>query len=460
MKYRLYGFFHKTAKKLLHRSTDTSSYRMISVQNKNITPECYVNIVGEDIGTYINDFSPVPVVLKKSEVFPVENVVCSDTFPSFSNSFSRKRKCNERQLGTKESEAEKLWMEFVYNSEIPKEYRNGSLHYAGYILDCEEWCLPSWVWTNAALVRMYCRLGRDNEAKIIADKLIELQQECGGWIVRNDYDSEGAVPILAPNDSAYAANNSSLELYLATREEKYLNSAVRCAEWIMKTAREDGMVYVGYDTKRNYWQVKHNIVDVGFTAGLFARLYETTNNGRYLEFLKRFTEKYIDLFYIPSQNGFATSLDGNDKQLGGMFGRGQAWALEGLIPACRVLKDDKVNAVVQKVIDNLLEVQDKTGGWAYNLSRPLMGIDCKATSIIACSLMNWYKDHPEQIELKRAAQRAYGWCLAHTLPEGKGKGGIYSYTTEGAIVHHLYTWTAFVYGSSYAVELKRLISED
>src|SRR5699024_336642 len=161
-----------------------------------------------------------------------------------------------------------------------------------------------------------------------------------------------------------------------------------------------------------------------------------------------------------SQNGFATSLDANDKQLGGMFGRGQAWALEGLIPASRVLKDEKVIAVVQDTIGNLLKVQDKQGGWAYNLSRPLMGIDCKATSIIAYSLMNWYKDHNGQVELKKAAEKAYNWCLAHTLLEGKGKGGIYSYTTEGAIVHHLYTWTAFVYGSSYAVELKRFLSED
>ena len=143
-----------------------------------------------------------------------------------------------------------------------------------------------------------------------------------------------------------------------------------------------------------------------------------------------------------------------------MFGRGQAWALEGLIPASRVLKDKKVTEVVQNTINTIIKVQDKQGGWAYNISRPMMGLDCKAISIIACSLMNWYNDHPGQTSLKDASEKAYQWCIRHTLSEGRGKGGIYSYTTEGAIVHHLYTWTAFVYGSSYAIELKKILAEE
>lgn len=459
MKYKLYGILHKIVKKLLHRNIHSNTYRMISVLKKNLYADDTLNIKSQELGTYINDVSPILNLLKKEDVFPVENIVATDTFSSFNNSFVLRRKYRESELGIDEIQAMDIWMEFIKSSEIPEGYKNGGLHYAGYILDCEEWCLPSWVWTNAALVRMYCFLGKIYAARKIVDELIMLQQNCGGWIVRNDYDSEGAIPVLAPNDSAYIANNACLEFYFATSEKKYLDSAEKCAEWIMNTVRKDGMVYVGYDMKRSQWQTKHNIVDVGFTAGLFTRLYEYTGKEKYLSFLKKFTERYIELFYIPSSNGFATSLDANDKQLGGMFGRGQAWALEGLIPASRVLKDDKITTIVQDTIDNLIKVQDKEGGWAYNISRPLMGIDCKATSIIACSLMNWYRDHNEQEKLKVASEKAYQWCLKHTLPEGKGKGGIYSYTIEGAIVHHLYTYTAFVYGSSYAIELKKMLNE-
>ena len=459
MKYELYGSLHRKAKKLLRRSNSTNLYRMISIQDKEIDGEGYLITTEEELGPYINDMEPIPEVLRTQDFFPVENIVSQSSFHSYKDSYHIIRKCKESQLGVEKENAEKLWMEFVKNSEIPRGYRNGGLHYAGYILDCEEWCLPSWIWTNAALVRMYCQIGELEKARILVDKIIELQQDCGGWIVRNDYDSDGAVPVLAPNDSAYTANNACLEFYLSTGEQKYLDATVKCAEWIINTAREDGMVYVGYDMKRKHWQKKQNIVDVGFTAGLFARLFECTKEEKYFVFLKRFTDKFIELFYIPSRNGFATSLDAEDKQLGGMFGRGQAWALEGLIPASRVLKNEKVTEVVQNTINTLIKVQDKRGGWAYNISRPMMGLDCKAISIIACSLMNWYTDHPDQISLKIASEKAYQWCIQHTLSEGRGKGGIYSYTTEGAIVHHLYTWTAFVYGSSYAIELKKILAE-
>lgn len=326
MKYELYGYLHRIAKKILHRDNTISLYRMINVQNKNIDKEGKI-ILKEKEGTYINDMPSISKNLNVSDVFPVENIVPSKAFLSFEDSFKKSRKCKKSQLGVTESQAVGLWMEFIKASKIPNRYRNGDLHYAGYILDCEEWCLPSWVWTNAAIVKMYCRLNMTDKAKIIVDKLIEVQEECGGWIVRNDYNKKGAIPVLAPNDSAYVANNACLEFYLLTGNKMYLDAAIKCADWIIDTAREDG-------------------------------------------------------------------------------------------------------------------------------------IDCKATSVIACSLMNWYVDHSEQRNLKSAAEKAYKWCIKHTLPEGRGRGGIYSYTTEGAIVHHLYTWTAFVYGSSYAIELQKIISEE
>ena len=363
------------------------------------------------------------------------------------------RKCSEAQLGVDDEDAENVWRQFIENSVIPTEYKNAGLHYAGYILDCESWCLPSWVWTNAAIIRMYCRIGEIEKAKELSDNLISKQDKCGGWIVRNDYDSKGAVPVLAPNDSAYAANNGCIEVYLVTGEDKYLDAAVKCGEWIIETAREDGMVHVGYDTRDKQWQTKHNIVDIGFTAALFAKLYQVTKEERYKDFLKRFTAKYIELFYIPALKGFATSLDANDQQLGGMFGRGHAWALEGLIPAYEVLKDEKLKTVIDDTIDTLLRLQDRSGGWAYNLSRPLMGIDCKATPIIALAIANWRYDE----KAKSTVNNALRWTIRHTSPDGNSTGGIFSYTTEGAIVHHMYTWTAFVYSSAYAIELKRKV---
>ena len=460
MKYELYGSIHKMAKKLIRGKQSRDTYRMISIEKKCIKQDGNIDISQENKGDFINEISPVPCNIKMADIYPVENIVSREAFSNYKDSFLIKRKCNEKQLGVEKAQAVNKWLEFVENSEIPKGFRNGGLHYAGYILDAGEWCLPSWIWTNAALVRMYCRLGKEKKAKKITDKLIAAQLECGGWKVRNDYDTTGPIPILAPNDSAYIANNACIELYLLTGEQRYLKAALKCADWIMETAREDGMIYVGYDMKRKCWQKDHNIVDVGFTAGLFSRIYEITSENKYKQFLEKFVDRYINLFYIPEKHGFATSLNNIDQRIGGMFGRGQAWALEGLIPASKVLNNKKIDTIIENTIFTLIRTQTNEGGWPYNISRPLMGIDCKATSVIACALLSWYQLHPTNLQILKAVKKAYIWCIKHTANDGREKGGIFSYTTEGAVVHHMYTWTAFIYGSSYAVELAKILEKD
>lgn len=354
--------------------------------------------------------------------------------------------------------ATSLWTDFIVKSTIPAGKDHERTLYAGYIAESQEWCLPSWIWTNAATVRAYCANSSIEKAKALADKLADQQQECGGWIVRNDYDNQGAIPMLAPNDSAYIANNAFVELFLATNEQKYLDIARRCADWIIETARPDGIVYTGYNMRDEKWDKSCVIVDTGFTGGLFSRLYEITQEEKYFSFLKRFVDKYIELFYIPSAHGFCTSIDKNDRQQGGMFGRGQAWALEGLIPAYKVLKDENVKTVIDDTINNLIKVQCKNGGWAYNLTKPLMGEDCKAVSVIAKDMMDWYAISKDE-RIRQSAEKALDWCRKHTAIEGNSKGGIFSFCMEGAIVQNLYTSCAFVYASAYAIELEQMLKQ-
>ena len=359
-------------------------------------------------------------------------------------------------MGANIADASELWDCFIRSAEIPSGLEHAGTLYAGYIGESQEWCLSSWIWTNAATVRAYCAYSSIEKAKALADKLAEQQQECGGWIVRNDYDKQGAIPMLAPNDSAYMANNAFVELYLSTKEQKYLDIARRCADWIIETARPDGIVYTGYNLRDKKWDKSCVIVDTGFTGGLFSRLYEITHEEKYLNFLKRFVDRYIELFYNPSAYGFCTSIDKNNHQQGGLFGRGQAWALEGLIPTYKVLKDKKIKMVIDATIDNLIKVQCKNGGWAYNLTKPLMGEDCKAISVIAKDMMEWYAFTKDE-RIRQSAEKALDWCRKHTAIEGEAKGGIFSFCMEGAIVQNLYTSCAFVYASAYAIELEQML---
>lgn len=454
MIYELYGKAHRTAKALLRRSY-VPTYRLVSVPPSELTQNLF-SVTESDRSEFINDHRISEGTVSGEDIFPLENVVKIGTFSRLKDSFDLQKRVGS--TGVKHDDAAIVWNKFIAASKIPDGYRNAGLSYAGFIMEADSWCLPSWIWTNAAVVRMNCSYGDLEEARRITDILVSKQQPEGGWIVRFDYDVQGAVPIWAPNDSAYVANNACIEMYLATKEKKYLDAAELCAQWIITTARSDGMVFVGYNMREGKWQTKHNIVDVGFTAGLFSRLFQITGKQEYKSFLDRFVGKYIELFYIPGK-GFATSIDEHDRILGGMFGRGQAWALEGLIPYYVLTGDKKTEEVINTTVSTLLGCQTKDGGWPYNLTRKLMGVDCKATSIIAASLLKWYDLQPDHTDCLIAAKRALIWCEKHTANSGAPKGGIFSYCTEGAIVHNMYTSTAFTYSCAYAIELWKMLKE-
>lgn len=368
-------------------------------------------------------------------------------------SFPRSNMTHERKSLTS------LWRRFIEESEINGKSDFAGFHYAGYVLERNEWCLESWIWTNAAIIRMECNDNGDIErAKKLGDLLAYNQHESGGWIVRNDYDSKGPIPMLAPNDSAYIANNAFLTLYKVTRESKYLEIARKCADWIMSTCRSDGMVYTGYNVRDEKWEKDNIIVDVGFTAGLFANLYIITEESIYKNYLTKFIQRYIELFYDPVFKAFSTSIDKNNRRQGGFFGRGQAWALEGLIPSYVVINDINIRSTIESLIDRLLSLQNKDGSWSYNLSRRLMGNDCKGVSVIGKALADWYAVTKDN-RLVVAIQKAYDWCSKHTLSSGEGAGGIYSFCMEGAIVKDLYSSCAFVYASAYAIEINKFLNE-
>ena len=86
-----------------------------------------------------------------------------------------------------------------------------------------------------------------------------------------------------------------------------------------------------------------------------------------------------------------------------------------------------------------------------------MGEDCKAVAVIAKNLLEWNQIEPNG-KITISAQKALDWCLKRTSNDDICKGGIFSFCMEGAIVHHLYTRTALVYASAYAIELYNILT--
>lgn len=455
--YRVVSLAHLFVSIALRRRREPVHIRFVDVTFGDICNDGTVIYFG--LQSSIANGSPAKSVAL-DQLFPVENPVPRGTNPHLRTSF-KSRLVPRPQLSVGDQEfSPAIWRKFIDQANIPDGYRNAGLKYAGYIASGRNsWCLPSWIWTNAAIVRCMCLFGEIEQALVVGDKLLAMQKDEGGWIVRSDYTPYDEIPIMAPNDSAYIANNSFLSLYANTGEVKYLKAAQKCADWIMDTARPDGLVWTGYDQKSCQWIKRHTIVDTGFTAGLFAKLCLITGDIRYRKFLERFVDRFVELFFDPKSGCFATSIDEKEVKVGGRFARGQAWALEGLIPAYAVLRNESIKAIINASVDSLLREQLPNGGWAYNFDRAYYGEDCKGIPVIAKSLMEWHAVVGDD-RLLLSARRALDWCVTRTTLSGEAAGGIFSFNLEGAVVHNLYTETAFVYSSAYALETCRMMRYD
>jgi rhamnogalacturonyl hydrolase YesR len=450
-------FAHRVAKTVLRRQREPTGVRFVDIRGRDVSANGTVLFEGLD-------FAEIEEALgsevKIDQLYPVENAVPLGSNPHLRTSYERRPLESDCQGTEAQRFSPGLWRKFIDRADIPAGYRNAGLKYAGYIASGRDsWCLPSWIWTNAAIVRYFCEVGDLERAVTIGDVLVSKQEGEGGWVVRSDYTTTDEIPVIAPNDSAYIANNACLRLYRKTGQEKFLLAAERCANWIMETARPDGLVWTGYNKKTGAWLKTHTIVDTGFTAGLFANLYILTDDIRYRSFLERFVERFIELFYDQRIGGFATSINQFDGKVGGRFARGQAWALEGLIPAYRALRSERLKNIVQRNVESLLREQLPNGAWAYNLDRAYYGEDCKGVPVIAKALLDWHAINYDD-RLRAAAEKALDWCKAHTSLCGQSQGGIFSFNLEGAVVHNFYTKTAFVYSSAYALECLEILKSN
>ncbi len=409
---------------------------------------------------YINDRlykAREDIMLETKDLFPLENAISDSARITYSK---LKRPSYVSENSSHAEGYSDLLREFVLQSIIPSGWANEGLHYAGYILERRSWCLPSWTWTNAAVVKSHIETGNYESAEKLANKLLDKQLDSGGWLVRFDFKdpSKGVFPVIAPNDSAYIASKAMIPMYQVSEERNYLESAIRCAEWIIEYGNHDGLVYIGYDASTNKWTKSYNIVDIGFTAELFCQLFKITGKNKFREFATKFINKYLSLFYI-GKGEFATSIASTGKRIGGRFARGHAWALEGLIPYYEITQSPSIGNIIDEVISFLIKTQSPNGAWLYDLRKGIRGLIsgfyCKGTPIIASIIDEWSRTKrcEANCETNEAVEKAIAWCKKNTRTEGPGIGCIFSYNFEGAIVHSNYTSTAFVYSNAYLLRL-------
>lgn len=355
-------------------------------------------------------------------------------------------------LENNNTDVNETWWDLIFNSKVPNGYLNTGLYQTAFCLEKKVPVLSSWIWTSAAIGRLTYEYNYNEYCIEIADIFISLQKEDGGWIVRNDQDYKNILPAYAPNDSSYIARHSLLNAFKLTKDLKYLIAAEECANWVIDNTNKFGLV------PTNIYNVDQNmIVDIGFTMSLFSELYVITKDKKYFYYLQNFSDVFIDYFYDDQLNLFSTSIDNFGNKAGGYFSRGQAWALEGLIDAYKVIRSEKLFKVIESNINELVDRQNKDGGWNYNFSRQFLGIDNKGIAIIGNVIADWfqYTTPDNRAELIKAATKALKWCKLHTKKTGVFKGAIFGFCFEGAITKFFCTETAFLYSNAYALLLEK-----
>lgn len=407
---------------------------------------------------WINDISiHTRVKLTQSDLFPWENVADHAGFDWIqqATSFHHPNRSRTRFHPIDLKQAYQLWQHFMLRARIPDGWRNAGLYHACFDLTHNQWSAPDWCWTNAALVPWFCRANLHLEAKILCDKLLALQLPEGGWIVRSGHEGGEVYEIVAPNDSAYLCDHALLSWFEYSGDERYLQAALHCADWIMHQASRDFLPYLGYNQQKQQWMTHANIVDIGFTSSLFCHLFRLLHKEEHLDFAEKFLLAYIKAFYCGNGR-FATALDSQGNQRGvGLFMRGQAWALEGLLPFCELCDHPILKPIAVDTVRNVICRQRHNGSWLHQwrpgILQLLSGEDSKGTPVLASALYRSQKIMPaaDHSAIDQAIQKALTWCIEHTASEGPGAGGVFAWNPEGSFGLHSNVSAACIYANAY-----------
>jgi len=90
MIYELYGRAHKTAKKVLRR-TLPSQYRLVSVPSSVLKDDQFP-VIDEDNSVFFNEITITTGLIDTADIYPLENVVQTGTFPRLEDSYRLTRK--------------------------------------------------------------------------------------------------------------------------------------------------------------------------------------------------------------------------------------------------------------------------------------------------------------------------------------------------------------------------------
>jgi uncharacterized protein YyaL (SSP411 family) len=173
-----------------------------------------------------------------------------------------------------------------------------------------------------------------------ADWLVSIQRSDGGWQGGRIDDNRPSIVF----NSAQVIRGL-LAIHAATKEDKYLRSAVRCADWIVSVQEGDGT-----------W-AHHNFLGTArvydsYVDAPLLYLYALTNDERYREAAER------NLAWVLAQqqaNGWFRNADNTIKHNDRPITHTIAYTIDGLIESSQLLKRADLLLTAQRAADALLD---------------------------------------------------------------------------------------------------------
>lgn len=183
-------------------------------------------------------------------------------------------------------------------------------------------------------------------AKRAADWLLTIQRPDGGWQGGRIGDDRSSIVF----NSAQVIRGL-LAMHATTHEDKYLQAAVRCGDWIASVQEGDGT-----------W-AQHNFLGTArvydsYVDAPLLNLYATTNDLRYREAAER------NLAWVvgqQQQNGWFRNADNTIKHNDRAITHTIAYTIDGLIECSLLLKRPDLLQAAQRVADALLDRFQRDG---------------------------------------------------------------------------------------------------
>lgn len=173
----------------------------------------------------------------------------------------------------------------------------------------------------------------------MADWELKIQHADGGW--EGQYEGDGKPSVVFNTGQVL---RGMIRSYLETKDEKYLNAAKRCADWMVSTQDEDGSW-----TSTNFKQMKR-VYDTYVTAPLSA-LYNITGDEKYADACRKNCD-----FVLANQheNGWFEKADNTLLNNDAPVLHTISYTIDGLIETGLNLKEDKYVQAGKKAADSLL----------------------------------------------------------------------------------------------------------